>query len=311
MSRLTVLHINIIGAVVAIIVGVALYFTIITAAQDQVKKNQEEYNSVKAEADKLPGARRSLAQAEAEKKKTEADYAVYRVKYIPTLNYTGTTPQDRVKTMMRVWWPNNGKSWPERFIAGVRGHMRAEARRNRITWLNPTVLVLPPYGPDPNRIDMGDGDKAISFPAAGAYPISVRGPSYQSLMNHLASWNQVRGVGVPTIDGVSLQGNSPNLVMNYNLRFTVIVEEDVPPSIGKISGNAGAGGGGGPAGGFGSGAGMAQMMRMGGGGPTGPGASAGMAQMMGGRGVARPGGAAPASGGGGAAPAGPLSAQME
>ena len=46
MSRLTLLHINIIGAVVAIIVAVALYFTIITSAQDQITKNQSENTEV-------------------------------------------------------------------------------------------------------------------------------------------------------------------------------------------------------------------------------------------------------------------------
>ena len=60
MSRLTLLHINIIGAVASVIVAAALWFTIITSAQDQIKQKQSAYDGVKARADKLPMAQNNL-----------------------------------------------------------------------------------------------------------------------------------------------------------------------------------------------------------------------------------------------------------
>src|SRR5262245_22632675 len=110
MSKLTLLHINIIGVVVLLIVSVALYFTVITGAQDQIKTNQSAYDGVKADADKLPQAKNAKTKALADKAKTEADYAIFRKNFTPTM---GWSSMDRMTAMMRYWWPNGGRSWPE------------------------------------------------------------------------------------------------------------------------------------------------------------------------------------------------------
>src|SRR5688572_3079987 len=201
MSRLTLLHINLIGAFVAIVVGVALYFTLITSAQDAQKTQESAYTEVKGRADQLPMATSSRDNAVKEEQRTNRDYAVFQGKFMPTLGYS----TNRIKTMMAVWWPNRGRSWPERFIRGVRNHMNREQRRFKVTWTNPQILQLPSYGPDPNAIDMGDGDDTLTF---GPYPMVVRCPSMQAAMNHIRSWNSVTGLGVPTIEGTTLTGNS-------------------------------------------------------------------------------------------------------
>src|SRR5436190_474944 len=130
MNRLTLLHINIIGAVVVLITGAALYFTVISSANEGVQKAETDYNGVKARADKLPGNK--IAKANAEKAKANAikEYAVAEATYMPVFGYT----KNRFVDMMHIWWPNHGRSWPEKYIHAVRGFMAQEARRNGIHW---------------------------------------------------------------------------------------------------------------------------------------------------------------------------------
>jgi len=290
MSRLTLLHINLIGAFVAIVVGVALYFTIITSAQDAQKTQEAAYEEVNGRAMQLPTAQASRDNAVKEEKQTNRDYAVFEGKYMPTLGYRS----NRIETMMAVWWPNNGKSWPERFIRGVRNHMNREQRRFKVVWTNPQILQLPSYGPDPNAIDMGDGDDTLTF---GPYPFVVRCPSLQAANNHIRSWNSVSGLGVPTVEGTTLTGNSPNLFCSYNVRFTIILKrEKIPANDPKITGGSGGGAGGGMGGAAGRRGGPAMM---GGGGMMGSGG------MMGGGSSMGMGGGPSAAGASAAGPAGP------
>lgn len=279
MSKLSLLHINIIGVVIAVIVGVALYFTIITSGQEEIKKQQAEYDRVKAEADKLPAAKAALAKAEQEGQQAKSDYARYETQYMPVLGFTS----NRLDTMMKVWWPNGGRSWPERFLRGIRQHMANERKVNGVVWENPGAITLPPYGPDPNQIDMGDGDNALTF---GPYTMSVRGPNYDALIRHIKSWNSARLLGVPVVDQVRLDGNSPNLVATYNLAFTVILREEIPPQNPRIAGSGGGGGAGRMGGMMGNP--MGAMMMGGAGAP--PMGSSGMMGMMRGGGSGPPGG---------------------
>ncbi|MCC6730494.1 MAG: hypothetical protein IT208_14255 [Chthonomonadales bacterium] len=234
MSRLTVLHINIIGLVVVILVGVALYFTMITSAMEQQRTAKQEHDSVVQVADTLPTARRALETAKKEKALADAQYRVYEAQYMPVLGYTG----DRLTTMIRVFWPNKGRSWPERFIRTLRGHMRTEAKRHAIVWENPAVLQLGPYGPDPNSIDLGPVLKYT-------FPMAVRARNLSSLMAHVTSWPRISGAGVPVVEGLQISGNSPNLRASYNLTLTIIVHEMVPPTDPRVSGSGGGGRGGG------------------------------------------------------------------
>jgi hypothetical protein len=280
MSRLTLLHINIIGVVVAIIVAAGLYFTLITGAQDQKQQAETAYKGVKDRADKLDTAKKNLKKALADEKQAQAQYVVYERQYMPVLGYTN----DRMSTMMRVFWPNNGKSWPERFRRTVINWMNSEKRRNGVTWLNPNLLVLPSYGPDPNSIDAGRQGEKLGPVLHYDYPMQVMGKNVASLMSHVRNWPNISNAGMPVVTGLTISGNSPNLTASYNITFTVIVHEPIPPIDPRVGGSSGSGGGGG--GGFGGGNG-----RFGGGGGgmmsggmSGAPAGAGSADMGGGMG---------------------------
>src|ERR1041384_7271281 len=117
MNRLTLLHINIIGAVVVLITGAALYFTVISSATEAQTKAEADFRAVDDRASKLSGNK--IAKANAEKAKIVAtkEYAIAEATYMPVFGYTN----NRFKDMMQIWWPNHGRSWPEKFIHAVRG----------------------------------------------------------------------------------------------------------------------------------------------------------------------------------------------
>lgn len=240
MSRLTLLHINIIGVVVALIVAGGLYFTIITGAQEERKKAEESFHGVEGRAAKYDTAKKALAKAQQDQAQAKADYARFEAQYMPILGYTG----DRMTTMMRVFWPNGGKSWPERFRRTLFTYMNAERKRTGVTWLNPEVVTLGPYGPDPNAISYGP---VLTY----SYPMQVRAKSMAALNAHLRNWPSIKSAGVPVVSGLQVQGNSPNLTATYNLALTIIVRDTIPPADTRVGGS-GSGSGGGGGGGFGT-----------------------------------------------------------
>src|SRR2546421_6967921 len=78
----------------------------------------------------------------------------------------------------------------------------------------------------------------------GPYAMTVRGKNYQSLMSHLKSWNSVKLMGTPVVEGWTLSGNSPNLIAAYTVTFTLILDQPAPAKMGRVGGSGGGGGGG-------------------------------------------------------------------
>ncbi|MBM3494248.1 MAG: hypothetical protein FJX72_08005 [Armatimonadetes bacterium] len=258
MSKLTLLHINIIGVVVALMVGAGLYFTIITGAMKTKADAQAALDEVQGRADKLPTATRALEKAQKDKAVAEAEWSVFERQYMPVIGYTDNT----LTTWMKVFLPNKGRSWPERFIRTVRGHMERERKANGIVWENPGAIVLPAYGPDPNTIQVGAANEGFGPVLHYAYQMSVRARSIEKLMQHIRSWSSLSQAGVPVVDGLQVAGNSPNLSATYNVTFTIIVRDKTPAPVTRISGSGGGTGGmgggmGGPMGGMGMMPGMA------------------------------------------------------
>jgi hypothetical protein len=182
--------------------------------------------------------------------------------------------------MMKVFWPNNGKSWPERYRRTLFNYMAAEQRRTGVVWMNPGVTAMGPFGPDPNSIQLGP---VLTY----TYNMQVRAKSMAALNAHIRNWPSIKMAGVPVVSALQFQGNSPNLEATYTLSLTIIVRDKQPgpdPRVGGTSSGGGGGfggGGGGPRGG-----GPGRQGGFGGGGGA-PGGSGGM--MSGGGGGGAPG----------------------
>jgi len=259
MSRLTILHINIIGIVVALIVFGGMWFTVISNAQEARTKAQAEAKAVQDDAAQLPQAKNELAKAIKDRDVATKAWTVYEKQYMPMIGYT----DNRMTTMMKVFWPNNGKSWPERFRKTFSNYMNSEGRRSKVRWMNPDVLTLGPYGPDPNKIDAGRQGEGLGPVLHYDLPIQVEAPSIQALMSHMKNWPSIKFAGVPTVSGLQISGNSPNLVANYRVTLTIIVRDKIPAEDGRVSGGGSSGGGAG--GGFGGAGGRPSLGSVGGG----------------------------------------------
>jgi hypothetical protein len=294
MGKLTLLHINIIGAVVAIIVALGIWFTLVTGAQDQRQQAETKEKAVEERYNKASSAAAALKKAQQDKVVAEKEWAGLESTYIPVVGYSKFTgPTARVEMMRQLFWPNNGKSWPERYRRTIGNYMNAERKRNGIVWANPLVTAMAPNGPNPNTIEAAPGDK-LGPVLHYSYDMQVTGKSLGSLVNHIKGWPRITGAGVPVVDSVQVAGNSPNLAMTYRLTFTLILRDAdvkaIPPEDPRVGGDSGSGGGG-FGGGFGGGMpgmgagpprGMGGMMSGGGGPPGGMGGPSMSAGRMGG-----------------------------
>ena len=156
--------------------------------------------------------------------------------------------------MIRCFWPNRGRSWPERYQRTVNSWMNGEKKRFGIQWDNPTVNAMGPYGPNPNAIDAGQvgeglGENGLHY----RYPMQIRAKTVQAIERHFRNWPNVHNAGVPVASNLQIAGNTPNMTATYDLTFTLILHEKIPAADGRLGGSASGGGGGGSTGGPGQG----------------------------------------------------------
>lgn len=238
MSKLSVLHISLIGIGVSLLVAGVLAFTIVKSAMESKTAAEKEYETVKAEADKRPQAEAALKKAKKEKEDAERDYGRFEAQYMPVIGYTG----DRLSTMQQLFWAHNGKSWPERFMRAVRSHMAAEAKSNGVQWDNPGVVMFAPQGPNPNALQAGPLSEGLGPILHYQYQIQVTAKSMDAVLRHVASWPRIRFAGVPVVEGLEVTGNSPKLSASYNLTLTIILRgtEKIPAEMPRLTGSASA-----------------------------------------------------------------------
>jgi hypothetical protein len=251
MSKLTLLHINIIGAVVAILLGVGLYFLFIPKALQHIKTNEASYQDIKSKADTLPQAKMDLQNAIAENKILNATYKIYQSQYMPTMGYN----KDAVVTMMRVFMWNYGHNWPRQFTKSYFTFMRNEENKFHLNWVSGKSLTFGPYGIDPSTIeaDAGNGSNPeSSTQCQGFGPILhysfhmlVTGPNMASLLRHVKDWNSAKGMGVPVVSNVRIFRVYSTMFCRYDVNTTIILHEKVMPEYNsRISGTPSQGGGG-------------------------------------------------------------------
>src|ERR1700722_15953021 len=106
-SRLTAMHINIIGASPALVVGLILFFFMIKPTQQQTETITTEAKGLEDGGGTDPAIAQSkgdLAKQKIQTKQINADWAVYSKKYMPDLNWKS----DPLKTWEFVGYNNAG-----------------------------------------------------------------------------------------------------------------------------------------------------------------------------------------------------------
>ena len=236
MSKLTALHINIIGAVVALILSVALFFLLLKPKKEQLQQTQDETASTVTKG----GTESAVAQAKNDLKntkiaaaKTEAAWNVNERKYMPTLAF-GKTQQPLTLFQNDAYVDPEGERFglrdmPRLWGVWLEGWYGAQNPGTKFILADDKpYLGIPSYSPDPNAIAQL---KSLTFPEAGkAWKIAVINTTFNNAMEHLKKINTMQQHGMPVVNSVTLMGHSPALAMAYEMAIYVIPHSDPPPA---------------------------------------------------------------------------------
>lgn len=279
LSRLTLLHINLIGAGTALVLALILFFAV-------VKPKAEQVDTVKVAADAqekaggtdqgVKGKQTELNKTQQEAAKTAADWEVNNRYYMPTLDLNGDLLEVYQNKLIRI------PTEVGRFVANW-----YDGQRNLGVARLPGVdFPVEPFPTDPNYIST---IQYLKFPQGNPWVVNIEAKDFNAAMAHLRRFNSMQHHGMPVINDVTLAGQSPNLTLSYELALYVIPSKPMPSEDPIIKGGAAAAGGmrGGMPGGMMGGS----SMMMGGGGSS----------MMGGRSMPSAAPAGGRAGGGGKA----------
>jgi hypothetical protein len=273
MSRLTLLHINIIGIVTVLLLAVILFFALIKPKQDEIATtNASVQSTIQAHgtAADVEAHKKDLAKTKVAAARTEEEWKVQSATYMPTLPYNAKSDPLQVYFFQRVDKDKLGF----RDIPTVWGRWVTawyDAQRNYgISRLPGTEFPIDAFSTDPNAIA---NIEHLTFPADGKpWPVRVEAKSFDEAMAHLRRFNTMQKHGMPVVSNVSLSGQSPHLEMDYTLALYIIPPpSSTPPADPRLGSRAAAGVGG--MGGMGGYPGMSggPPMGMGGGPPMGMG----------------------------------------
>jgi len=268
-SRLELLHINLIGAGAALLLSVILFFALIRPKQEATTAMKADVASVEGSggtAVAVQGKQTDLANAKKQAVETNEDWMVNSRLYMPGVPY-GTT--DQILATYENWLIKVPAKWGTWLTSWY------DAQRADGITRNPGVeFAIPSYSTDPNTLTQLTD---LTFPPGGkGWNVSLTAKTFDDAMRHLMRFNGMRRHGMPVIDNVSLTGQSPNLQLSYTLNIYVI-PGSVPPAPdpmlgGALASSSGGGGGGGAPGPAGMNAfGGPGGTPFGGGGPPGPG----------------------------------------
>jgi hypothetical protein len=240
LSRLTKLHIHIIGAFVSIIVAVLLFFILIRPQQDTLKKTQAETDNLLTteHGNEDVAHAKDLENKQAEQAQIVADWKTESGYYMPLLPFG----QDPLAT-----YPLIG-ALPEQFSMYVQKWYNVQ-RPLGITATDAS-FTIPDFPADPN---FASTLQNLTFPEQGRpWSVTVKCASFDALMAHLKRFNtQFREHGMPVINNVSLSGqssedrpDSQDLYASYDLSLYLILSQKPPAADPRIGPTGGGGGGG-------------------------------------------------------------------
>lgn len=237
MSRLSLLHLNLIGIGTALVLAAILFFALIKPKQEEVKKVGDEATASEnagGTPTKVSGKKKDLEKTKLEVAQTKSLWEVNERKYMPTLDFQGDlleTYQNKVINIPATWG-----TWVTKWY---------DAQRNlgvaRVPGVEFPVQAFPA---DPNYIST---IQYLKFPT-DRWPVTVEAKSFNAAMAHLRRFNDMQGHGMPVINNVALEGQSPTLLLTYDLALYVIPGK-TPPSADPILTRAAGGAGGGMMGG--------------------------------------------------------------
>lgn len=236
-SRLTVMHMNIIGGGVLLVVALILFFFMIRPTNQQVEAVTADADNIEKNGgtqQAIDSANKELKKQQAQTKQFNADWAVYSRKYMPDFDWKA----DPLKTYEFVGYANKGFiTVPERWGMWITQWYAAQSRDGIHT---STPFSIPALAPDPNSIA---NLTSITIPGSKPWHVTVIANNFNAAVAHLRRFNSMTSHGMPVVNNVTLSGQSPNLQMDYDLALYIIPNTPPTAADSRIGGAGGAGGG--------------------------------------------------------------------
>lgn len=240
LSKITRPQIMIIGGVLALLIGIGFYFGLIKPLNEQFDVAEAKYNSEKQVADQRASAEATKKANEKIVAAAERDYKIYENRYFSYTDGNGIAKpivdtSDLIRAMEQRWQEQTVRLGPlvKKFLE--------QDKSVRILSAN---LAVPAPPSDPNAANT----KVIELPLG---TVTVAG-TFKNILAHVDRWNRFNRLVVA--DGLSLQGNSPQLVGSYSLTCYIFTRSDKSgEAIPQAGAGQGGGFGGGPPAGFGGG----------------------------------------------------------
>ena len=235
MSKLTVLHINIIGIVVGLLLAGILWYMLIKPKNEDLDTTQQ---SVKSTQD-AGGTDAAIAAKDKELKKTQADavqtkakWSVNEVKYMPPFPYNDKTNDLELYFFPSVGKSSKGQLYGFRDIPTVWGQWITgwyDAQRNSgVSRLPGTEFPIKEFNADPNQLTAALNNH-LTFPEDGKpWPVKLECKTFNDALAHLRRFNSMEKHGMPVINNVALSGQTPNLVLAYDLALYIIPRSKPP-----------------------------------------------------------------------------------
>lgn len=255
MSKLTALHINLIGFGAALVMSLILFFVLIKPKNEEIATSKAATDAaVQAGGtpERVASHQKDLAKAKQDTKVITAAWAINQARYMPRIAFS---PQQKSTNLLNLYefsgLYSDGKVYGFRDLPTVWGlkvkNWYDAHYREGVTRDFNQDFPIDSFSTDPNDISKMT---SITFPQSKPWHVGVIAKSFDAAMLHLRRFNSMRGFGMPVVDGVALEGQSPSLRMTYDLALYVIPPAAPPPPDPVIQGSGGGGAPAGP-GGFG------------------------------------------------------------
>ncbi|MFQ3609856.1 MAG: hypothetical protein SNJ72_00025 [Fimbriimonadales bacterium] len=218
-----------IGLVATIVVAAAIFLLGIRPTLQNIAYHEENVSQLENKVALIPRARQLVQMAQ--QKVAEAELALAQIDRtkmpVNTIDLS-----DRLKAWMQ---------YPD-MVREIGKKLEAWPIKTGVERLYSVALPGPPS--DPNAIP----ELVLVYPIG---TVQVRASSFEGLLNHVRRWNEIPNL-VVLVDGLSIQGTSPNLIGSYSMvvfvypRITGGQPGPRVPSSPQAAGGAPGGFGGGP-----------------------------------------------------------------
>ncbi len=218
LTKISVLNVGLIGLMVALNIGVAIFFMVIRPTQARIAILDSEITKYSSRAAERGRVEAELEAAKEDQQKQRQDWAMAMATLMPDLDLT-----DRIKALPAFWRE------PERTQRVLEQFLNSQTSRNQITSVSHS-FSFPAPGTDPNALPWPEWQ--VDFGQQ-----QVRG-SFKQILDHIRRWNQAPRLVI--VDGLSLSGISPQINASYTARMLLIPRamDDTPG--GNVSFSVGA-----------------------------------------------------------------------